>query len=245
MRKLWFCLAAFVSTYATPTWAQLPTNQLITLFGTGLDNSFASLASGDTDSHWTLVSNPGSYGTSLVVMPSTIFPISTSQWMNYSAGNGTSRWLVPNYTLSGNTTHAPGNYTYRTTFTIPSGVNLSQMRLFFRGSVDNSVTDVLINGASTGNTFSGFSSWSSIRQISTGFVTGTNTLDFLVNNAAGTSGNPVGLRVELSATIPEPATAGLLTVGFLLLSSCGCRGATWRGRLKRDGYDLPGEPHGL
>ena len=59
---------------------------------------------------------------------------------------------------------------------------------------------VLLNGATTGVTSDGnFGALGNAFTISTGFVAGLNTLDFVVNNA-GTGINPTGVRVELSGT---------------------------------------------
>jgi len=46
--------------------------------------------------------------------------------------------------------------------------------------------------------------------ISSGFVLGKNTLDFVVYNA----GDPTGLRVEIASPVPEPST---VIAGALLL----------------------------
>ena len=82
---------------------------------------------------------------------------------------------------------------------------------------------ILLNGAATGFTFPVFNGSSfDPFVISTGFVAGVNTLDFLVDNFGG---GPTGLRVELSGTadvaaVPEPATlssadvAGLMGLGI-------------------------------
>src|SRR5258708_2997504 len=66
---------------------------------------------------------------------------------------------------------------------------------------------MLLNGvqvAVTGSSFSAFTSFT----IGSGFLAGTNTLDFVVNNG-GSSPNPTGLRVDLSGTAStstQPAT---------------------------------------
>jgi hypothetical protein len=70
--------------------------------------------------------------------------------------------------------------------------------------------DIRLNGTSTGITAGGFSGWSSFT-ITSGFVAGLNTLDFVVVNT-GSSPNPTGLRVELSGT----AQANVVTTTALV-----------------------------
>jgi len=69
------------------------------------------------------------------------------------------------------------------------------VRLVGGGAVDNTGTDILVNGVSTGNTSAGFGGLSPFT-ITDGLVAGVNTLDFKVNNAPATP-NPTALRVDL------------------------------------------------
>ncbi len=67
-----------------------------------------------------------------------------------------------------------------------------------RWTSDNGATDILINGTRTGINYDGnFGTFSGNWTISSGFIDGTNTLDFVINNA-GTTVNPTGFRAELS-----------------------------------------------
>src|SRR5207249_2044082 len=61
-------------------------------------------------------------------------------------------------------------------------------------AADNSVT-IKLNGNTVGPTAPAFDTWTSFT-INTGFVSGINTLDFIVNNVSG----PTGLRVDISGT---------------------------------------------
>jgi hypothetical protein len=106
-----------------------------------------------------------------------------------------------------------GRYDYQTTFDL-TGLDPMTALLTGQWAADDQGLDILINGVSTGSTSAGFSAWSSF-SISSGFVAGVNTLDFLVNNGSG----PTGLRVEVSGTAdasgtPEPASMMLMCAGL-------------------------------
>ena len=83
--------------------------------------------------------------------------------------------------------------------------------------MDNSASDILVNGVSTGNVNNaGFADWTdfTIDGSITPFLPGVNTLTFVTANAPPFG--PTGVRFEfLSATaeaVPEPATLGLAAV---------------------------------
>jgi hypothetical protein len=80
--------------------------------------------------------------------------------------------------------------------------------------VDNSITDVKLNGQSLGLTASGFGAPTLLR-LTKGFIPGMNTLDIVVNNA-GTAPNPSGLRVQFSSTAPVPVPADWVTEALLI-----------------------------
>jgi hypothetical protein len=93
---------------------------------------------------------------------------------------------------------------------------------------DNQVQSVSLNGHDlaiqyiAGSTTSpnAYQIWSPTYMVNQYFRKGTNTLEFKVYNAAGTSGNPTGLRVEFLSSSdglpssPEPATVASLMGGL-------------------------------
>jgi hypothetical protein len=136
----------------------------------------------------------------------------------YIGDNTTSAWIGPNNDTQVN--GAVGYYTYRTTFSL-SGFDPSSATITGGWSTDNDGVKILLNGVDTGNpvtSFTQFSSGFAPFAISTGFTSGLNTLDFVVNNGGG----PTALRVEMTGTataVPEPSTyfAGMSALGMLCL----------------------------
>ena len=94
-------------------------------------------------------------------------------------------------------------------------------------ATDNDLTNILVNGVSTGHTTpAGTFSFQPFQFTSPGFVIGLNTLEFDVNNVFPSA---QGLRIDnLSAqtVAPEP---GAITLFF----TCSITGALFLGRLRR------------
>lgn len=186
----------------------VPLRPIADLFNTGLDNGGALLGGNVDDPHYDIISQPSPGGLVDLTIPVDGFPI--GPWL---ANDGDSQWIGPN----GNDGNGPeGDYTYRTTFTLPGDAILDDVWITGSWGTDNSGLDILINGMSTGQTSGGFGGLAPFL-IADGFVHGTNTLDFVVHNDPA-SNNPTGLRVDnLSGLyrVPEPATLSLLALGGL------------------------------
>ncbi len=178
------------------------------LFNTGIDGNGNPVADGAVDPHFALISTPGgSGGTSYVTLQKS--PISSGLWILDTA---TSKWISPIADESTNA-DAPGNYTYQTTFTVSGDATAVQIACQL--AADNTVAAIILNGQTIAtNVSSGFQAFSSFT-ISRGFVTGTNTLQFVVNNA-GTSTNPSGFRCELTGTraVTAGSISGLFNTGL-------------------------------
>jgi len=186
----------------------------IGLYNTGVDDSDTLLAIGAVDTHYT-VSGAATYATS-----------NAEGYPGYWLAPGTaSGWITP-LLGSGNTASgaAPGGtYTYQTTFDL-TGIDYSTTMIMGNVTADNGISDILINGISTGfvygsanggtyNTFASF-------MINSGFQAGLNTLKFSVINGSG----PTGLRIEFTGAnftpaVPEPETYALLMAGLGLLGA--------------------------
>jgi len=221
------CGRGIVVAVALLTVASVANAAPIMIFNTGtLFNGVVAPGGTIGDPHYTLVSVPGG-STSILVRTAGAFPI--PPWIGNDA---LSAWIGPNNdnSLDG----PPGNYDYRTTFDL-TGLVPSTASLIGAWAMDNSGVSILLNGVATGITrpdpsltgapFMSFGNFS----ITSGFVAGVNTLDFIINNDrvnGGTSPNPTGLRVEISGTaasdlepgptasVPEPASLVLFGVGF-------------------------------
>jgi len=171
------------------------------LFNTGVDNSGNILPQNSEDPHWTLVSSadPSFPGPQTFVLYDSGHPI--PPWL---ANGPDSKWIAPQADQTpGN---AAGNYHYQISFNL-TGLEPATAVVSGQWTSDNQGPDVLLNGISTGTTSDGnFGILGNPFTISSGFVDGMNTLEFVVNNG-GTDVNPTGVRIELSGTadlmVPE------------------------------------------
>lgn len=157
------------------------------LFGTGVGTDGVVLSDGLADPHYSFTTNSTLPGvTEAVVHNSTVFPIVTGPWL---ANSATSKWIGPELDTVAS---LAGNHAYRTTFDL-TGFDPATAVLLGGWATDNDGLDILLNGVSTGrNNTAGFAVLTPFT-VSTGFVAGVNTLEFVVNNAAN---GYTGLRVD-------------------------------------------------
>jgi hypothetical protein len=177
----------------------------ITIFNTGVDAGGVAQADNAAELHYLAIAPGVVTGTPTVATSTGGFPI--PPWI---ADSPISAWIGP-----GASTEGPiGTYILSTTFDL-TGFDETTAMLGGRWSTDNNGLDILINGMSTGQTtgFADFDKWTPFT-IMSGFTSGINTLNFVVNNGGG----PAGLRVEFNVAeaemINEPASLALLGLGL-------------------------------
>ena len=184
-----------------PSQGVLDTRAISTLFSTGLDTNGNVLPAGSLDPHYLLTAAAqGAAPTNAMVQAN------NAAWLANDTG---SAWL--GVTSSGSDNVSVGVYNYRTTFSL-NGFNLSTVQINVSAAVDNDLTNVVLNGVPTGIAWSGFTAWNGPSVLSSGFVAGTNTLDFLTDNG-GTTANPYGFRALLSGTGMPTSTNAPLASG--------------------------------
>lgn len=203
MRKL---LSLFALTAAMLTAPAAHAGLITTLYNTGVDASGAVLPDGTVgDPHYTLISVPGGTTATRIITSASGFPIPP-----YIGDNTLSRWIGPN---NDSDLNGPvGTYTFRTTFDL-TGFDHTTASIAGGWSTDNNGLDILINGTSLGYTtsFTQFQTGFSAFAVNSGFVAGINTLDFVVFNGGG----PIGLRVQMTGTVPEPGSLALAALALL------------------------------
>ena len=175
---------------------QLPTVTLA-LYNSGVDNNGGLLADGIVDPHYRLIqsTDPAFPGPNAWVAQVRDFLLLPGNWMP----NGPrSKWIGPRSDVVTGT--RGGTYVWRTTFDL---TKLDPRTALITGlwASDNLGVDIRINGTSSGISnsadefrFRAFSPFT----INSGFVSGVNTLDFVVQETV--TGTPTGLRVELGGT---------------------------------------------
>jgi hypothetical protein len=164
-----------------------------TLFSTGIDDAGNPIAVGQNDPHYVNLAT----GLPLLVMQN------HPAWLGNDAQ---SRWI--GFTAQGTDNQPAGQFTFRTQFNL-SGYDAQTAALTFLLAVDNTLNDIRINGNSTGIATSGFAGWNGPFTISSGFVAGLNTLDFVWTNE-GPGANPSALRVKIAGTaVPTPGQTQL------------------------------------
>lgn len=216
---------------------------ITTLYNTGVNNSGVSLpgGTGNNDPHYTADSGLAQIGTKasgLIPVPPWLPDSSTSAWIGLPT--------PLNQLLAADSQIVD----FRTTFDLTGFDPLSAAISGILGwATDDFGRDIKINGVSTsqttlalcsGSSFCGFTPFS----ITSGFIAGINTLDFIVQNTPSSAcpavgcvdiygGNPFGLRVEMTGTAavseigptPLPSTWLMLLSGFVGLGYFAYRGS--------------------
>ncbi len=187
----------------------------ITIFDSGVDAAGNVLSAGSNDPHFDITVS--AHGGFTPPAPA-IVQQNHSAWLaNDAVGSPGSSWI--SVVSAGTTSIAYGNYEFQTQFDL-TGLKPETATIAAQVVVDNQMTDVRLNGTLLGISAGGFKTWVPIT-INSGFVSGINTLDFLVYNSPGQNPapNPGGFRVEFTNAeadlIPEPATLALAAVGLL------------------------------
>ncbi len=211
MKRIALVLGALLLAAAVPVHADS-----IPVFSTGVAAGGGHAANATVDAHYTLTSAADSVfngPAAFVSFTPGVYPFTS--WMLETPN---ARWIGPRSSLA--YPFGTGNYVYATTFDL-SGLNPSTAVLHGGWATDNAGLDILLNGLSLGISIpNGSETAVTPFTISSGFLPGINTLQFVVyNDIAGT-----GLLVDISGTadrlnspgrpasqVPEPGT--LLLVG--------------------------------
>ena len=159
------------------------------LFNTGVDSAGVVLPIGQIDPHYVVISSPDSAypGPTVFVTEGAIPP-----WVS---NDENSAWIAPRADNSAQT--APGSYRYRLIFTV-EGSEVATAAITGNVGTDDGNGGLFLNGTRIDGfpTGTGFGALTAL-DIPAGspFVTGVNTLDFVIVNG-GAAANPTGLRVD-------------------------------------------------
>ena len=188
------------------------------VFNTGLGAGGSALAAGDgqADTHY-FVTSTDEFG--VVVGSSALTYYNPAYLMDGPLSR------IVNATGNGNG-NTGTTTTFATTFSL-AGFDATNATISGQVLFDNS-GEIFLNGNQIGGTYSGFASLSPFGTNSNFFVSGLNTLSFVLHNAGGPEAFQVaalGVTAEpLAPGVPEPATWGLMIAGFVMV------GATMRRR---------------
>ena len=140
--------------------------------------------------------------------------VTTSANLLWVSNQANAEWISPG--PNGESNWSTGTYDYQTTFSL-DGLDPATAVLSGLWTSDNSGC-IYLNAVDTNDCVGdGDFRFLTAFSIDSGFVAGTNTIDFIVDNG-GTYPNPTGLLVELTGTataIPEPSSLSLVGTMFV------------------------------
>lgn len=171
---------------------------------------------GGSDANW-VVGGPASE--SLAYIPSVI----NTAWFSGGSPAGQNgnddgaRWITAVNGSNGNESAPVGIVNYSTTFTLSQIATVATLTGNFWS--DNRVLSIVLNGATIYANNTGLASQFSGSGVAlnqwVNLASGSNTLEFNVQNDTGGSGNPAGLRFTgVFSAVPEPGTWMLMMLGL-------------------------------
>lgn len=187
--------------------SQARADSITTLYSTGVDNNHALLAANAPDSHYIMAagSSDGTAGLTPFVVPPG-FPIPP-----WAANTATAQWITPKMPEP-----VDGPYNYTTTFSL-AGLVASTASITGTLSADDQVVGIMLNGVLVAPPITtpdeGYGTLHPF-SITSGFVSGINTLEFLTSN---NHGNVTGFFADMTGTaaaVPEPASIALFGIGM-------------------------------
>ncbi len=182
----------------------------IPFYNTGEAANGSILASGASDPHYTLIyASDGDAYTATATTPNAAWATPT----------GTAGWISPG--ASGNQSWDAAYFVYQTTLDL-TGYDSATAVLSGDVAADNHIY-IYLNGVDEFNS-TGFSSQTPF-SLTSGFMAGVNTVDFVVLNDSGPTGLLVDNTSATASPTPEPGSLILLATGAVVFT------ATMRKRL--------------